>query len=152
MVLKKKEQRARLEMGNKLDKIPAANEEVQEWETKLDEGQANFVKVSDVVKAEIDFFERYRVKDFKSSIIKYMEELMECQTQMVHYWEDFLPEVKNSLWIWILYLQCDTFKPSWILITSWPIVEYNLFIQNSLLAALPPNKELERVLLLMKSG
>ena len=109
MVLKKKEQRARLEMGNKLDKIPAANEEVQEWETKLDEGQANFVKVSDVVKAEIDFFERYRVKDFKSSIIKYMEELMECQTQMVHYWEDFLPEVKNSLWI--LYLQCDTFKP-----------------------------------------
>jgi len=97
MVLKKKEQRARLEMGNKLDKIPAANEEVQEWETKLDEGQANFVKVSDVVKAEIDFFERYRVKDFKSSIIKYMEELMECQTQMVHYWEDFLPEVKNSL-------------------------------------------------------
>ena len=45
MVLKKKEQRARLEMGNKLDKIPAANEEVQEWETKLEEGQANFVKV-----------------------------------------------------------------------------------------------------------
>lgn len=97
MVLKKKEQRARLEMGNKLDKIPSATEEVHEWETKLEENRANFLKVSDVVKAEIDFFERYRVKDFKSSIIQYMEELMECQTQMVQYWEEFLPAVKTTL-------------------------------------------------------
>lgn len=97
MVLKKKEQRARLEMGNKLDKIPAATEEVQEWETKLEESRANFIKVSDVVKAEIDFFERYRVKDFKASVIQYMEELMDCQTQMVQYWEEFLPKVKSSL-------------------------------------------------------
>ncbi len=84
-------------MGNKLDKIPAASEEVQEWETKLDESRANFIKVSDVVKAEIDFFERYRVKDFKSSIIQYMEELMACQTLMVQYWEDFLPEAKGTI-------------------------------------------------------
>ena len=98
MVLKKKEQKARLEMGNKLDKIPAANEEVLEWETKLEEGRTNFLKVSQIVKAEIDFFERYRVKDFKSSIIQYMEELMDCQTQMVQYWEEFLPEVKTALY------------------------------------------------------
>ena len=116
MVLKKKEQLARLEMGNKLDKIPAASEEVQEWETKLEESRTNFLKVSDVVKAEIDFFERYRVKDFKNAIIQYMEELMECQTQMVQYWEEFLPEVKSALyWSWsFLYFLCDT----WIE-TSW---------------------------------
>ena len=96
--MKKKEQKARLEMGNKLDKIPAANEEVLEWETKLEEGRTNFLKVSQIVKAEIDFFERYRVKDFKSYIIQYMEELMDCQTQMVQYWEEFLPEVKTALY------------------------------------------------------
>ena len=106
MVLKKKEQRARLEMGNKTDKIPAASEEVQEWETKLEESRANFLKVSEVVKAEIDFFERYRVKDFKTSIIQYMEELMDCQLKMVQYWEEFIPEVKNTLY-WTVYLLFD---------------------------------------------
>ena len=106
MVLKKKEQRARLEMGNKTDKIPAASEEVQEWETKLEESRANFLKVSEVVKAEIDFFERYRVKDFKTSIIQYMEELMDCQLKMVQYWEEFIPEVKNTLY-WTVYLSFD---------------------------------------------
>ena len=97
MVLKKKEQRARLEMGNKMDKIPAASEEVTEWETKLEDSRNNFLKVSEIVKAEIDFFERYRVKDFKTSIILYMEELLECQLKMVEYWEEFIPKVKNTL-------------------------------------------------------
>ena len=93
-------------MGNKTDKIPAASEEVQEWETKLEESRANFLKVSEVVKAEIDFFERYRVKDFKTSIIQYMEELMDCQLKMVQYWEEFIPEVKNTLY-WTVYLLFD---------------------------------------------
>jgi sorting nexin-1/2 len=97
MVLKKKEQRARLEMGGKLDKIPLANEEVHEWESRLEEGQTNFNRVSEVIKTEIDFFERYRVKDFKVAIIQYMEVLMECQLQLAQHWEEFLPEVKGIL-------------------------------------------------------
>ena len=127
MVLRKKEQKARHEMGGKTDKIPgifiiaqnclknlfrrvtqtnlnifflilAANDEVQEWEVKLEESRLNFNKISDVIKAEIDFFERYRVKDFKSSILRYMEDLMECQIQLAQTWETFLPEVKNTLY------------------------------------------------------
>ncbi len=97
MVLKKKETRARLEMGGKADKIPAASEEVREWESRLEEGQANFNKISDVIKVEIDFFERYRVKDFKIAIIQYMEVLAECQLQLAHHWEAFLPEAKNVM-------------------------------------------------------
>ena len=50
-----------------------------------------------MIKAEIDFFERYRVKDFKVAIIQYMEDLMECQIQLAQTWETFLPEVKNVL-------------------------------------------------------
>ena len=84
-------------MGGKTDKIPSACEEVQEWEAKLDEGRVNFNRISDVIKAEIDFFERYRVKDFKFAMIQYMEVLMECQLLMAQYWEEFLPEVKNIL-------------------------------------------------------
>ena len=39
---------------------------------RLEEAQANFVKISKVIKVEIDFFERYRVKDFKNAIILYL--------------------------------------------------------------------------------
>lgn len=97
MVIKKKEQRARLEMGGKSDKIPAANEEVMEWETRLEESQENFNQISETIKGEIDFFERYRVKDFKFAILQYLEALMNCQLQMVKHWEEFLPEVKSIL-------------------------------------------------------
>ena len=98
MVIKKKEARARLEMGGRTDKLPIARDDVTEWENRLEECQANFVKISAVIKVEIDFFERYRVKDFKNAIIQYLEALMQCQVQLVSHWEDFLPEVRNSLY------------------------------------------------------
>ena len=96
--MRKKEQKARLEMGGRTDKLPMANDDVAEWENRLEEAQANFVKISKVIKVEIEFFERYRVKDFKSSIIAYLESLMEAQAQLGNHWEEFLPEVKNSLY------------------------------------------------------
>ncbi|TRY70959.1 hypothetical protein TCAL_11623 [Tigriopus californicus] len=98
MLIKKKEQRSRLEMGGRTDKIPIANEEVIEWELRLEENQVNFNRISEVIKVEIALFERYRVKDFKVAIIQYLEALMKCQLQMVKHWEDFLPEVKNILY------------------------------------------------------
>jgi sorting nexin-1/2 len=72
MVIRKKEQKARLEMGGRMDKLPMANDDVSEWENRLEESQSNFAKISKVIKVEIEFFERYRVKDFKNSIIAYL--------------------------------------------------------------------------------
>ncbi len=78
--------------------MPAANEEVTEWEARLDENQARFNQISETIKFEVELFERYRVSDFKTAIIKYLEALMACQLQMVKHWEEFLPEVKNILY------------------------------------------------------
>ena len=97
MVLRKKEQKARLEMGGRAEKLPSANEEVIEWENRLEETQAHFNQISRVIKIEIDLFERYRVRDFKAAIVQYMEALMTCQLQLVRHWEEFLPEVKSIL-------------------------------------------------------
>ena len=97
MVIRKKEQKARLEMGGRVDKIPSASEEVLEWENRLEETQAHFNQISRVIKHEIELFEKYRLKDFKVSIVQYMEALMTCQLQLVKHWEEFLPEVKNIL-------------------------------------------------------
>ena len=98
MVIKKKEQRARIEMGGKTDKLPVANEEVGEWENRLEESQANFNKISSVIKNEVALFERYRVKDFKAALVQYTEALMTCQLQLVKHWEEFLPEIKTILY------------------------------------------------------
>ena len=78
--------------------MPAANEEVTEWEMRLDENQETFNRISKTIKGEVELFEQYRVKDFKVAIIKYLEALMVCQLQMVKNWEEFLPEVKSILY------------------------------------------------------
>ena len=81
-----------------IHQMPAANEEVSEWEMRLEENQETFNRISKTIKGEVELFERYRVKDFKVAIIKYLEALMVCQLQMVKNWEEFLPEVKNILY------------------------------------------------------
>ena len=78
--------------------MPAANEEVTEWEMRLDENQETFNRISKTIKGEVELFEQYRVKDFKVAIIKYLEALMVCQLRMVKNWEEFLPEVKSILY------------------------------------------------------
>lgn len=95
MVIKKKEQKARMEMGGKLDKLPGVNEEVAEWENRLEEARNNFVQISDVIKFEIQLFEVYRVRDFKRAIVAYLEALVACQLRLAKHWEDFLPELKG---------------------------------------------------------
>ncbi len=96
-LLRKREQQSRLEMGGKAEKVPAASDEVREWERRVDDARRNFHQVSEVVKREIGLFERYRVRDFKTAVVQYLEALMTCQMQMVKHWEDFLPQVKAVL-------------------------------------------------------
>ena len=96
-LVRKREQRSRLEMGGRADKVPAATDEVAEWERRLEDSQVNFERVSHVVRREIGLFERRRVIDFKGAVVHYLEALMACQLQMVAHWEEFLPEVKAIL-------------------------------------------------------
>ncbi len=97
MLLKKREHRARLEMSGRVEKLPAADEEVREWERRVEQGGERFRRVSAVIKTEVELFERYRVRDFKSAVIRYLEALMNCQLQLVKQWEEFLPEAKSIL-------------------------------------------------------
>ncbi|XP_040579726.1 sorting nexin-2 [Lepeophtheirus salmonis] len=97
MVIKKKEQKARAEMSGRFDKIPSASEEVSEWESRCEEARSHFDNVSSVIKIEIEFFDQYRVKDFKVSIMRYVEALHSAQVDLVKHWEEFLPEVKSIL-------------------------------------------------------
>jgi len=91
---RKREAKARAELANRPDKVSLANEEVHEWEAKVNRGQEEFESISKTIKQELEKFELTRVSDFKASIIKYMESLLETQVQLIKHWEGFLPEAK----------------------------------------------------------
>uniref|UniRef100_T1IUB9 PX domain-containing protein n=1 Tax=Strigamia maritima TaxID=126957 RepID=T1IUB9_STRMM len=94
MLNKKREMKAKLEIATKSDKVAQAREEVVEWESKVERGQEEFEKISKMIRTEMQRFEHERVRDFKNTIIDYMETLMNGQQQLIKYWEAFLPEAK----------------------------------------------------------
>ncbi|GAB6032425.1 hypothetical protein CHUAL_011063 [Chamberlinius hualienensis] len=91
---KKREQKAKLELMGKSDKLGIAREEVIEWEAKVERGQEEFENISKMIRKEMEAFEYNRVQDFKRTIIRYMESLMNTQQQLIKCWEAFLPEAK----------------------------------------------------------
>ena len=65
-----------------------------QWEAKVQQGERDFEQISKTIRKEVGRFEKERVKDFKTVIIKYLESLVQTQQQLIKYWEAFLPEAK----------------------------------------------------------
>jgi len=93
MLNKKREQKAKLDLANKPDKATVA-QEIVEWEAKVERCQEEFTNISKMIKKEMERLDISRVKDFKATIIKYLEEQMTHQQQLIKHWEAFLPEAK----------------------------------------------------------
>lgn len=53
-----------------------------QWEQKVEKGKEDFAKISAMIRKEVARFDKKRVEDFKSSIIKYLEFLMENQQRV----------------------------------------------------------------------
>ncbi|XP_044265550.1 sorting nexin-2 [Tribolium madens] len=94
MLAKKREAKAKMELTNRTDKVDQAGAEVIEWEAKVERGQENFDKISKMIKTEVERFEKCRIQDFKIMFIKYFENHLNHQAQLVKYWEAFLPQAK----------------------------------------------------------
>ncbi|XP_050770424.1 sorting nexin-2-like [Gymnogyps californianus] len=92
---KKREAEAKLQLANRPDKLQQAKDDLREWETKVQQGEKDFEHISKTIREEVQRFERERVKDFKTVIIKYLESLVQTQQQLIKYWEAFLPEAKS---------------------------------------------------------
>lgn len=92
---KKRENKAKLELANRGDKLEQADKEVVEWEIKVQRCQKDFETISVEIKSEIDRFEITRAKDFKATIVKYLEDQMAHQQQLIKYWEAFVPAAKE---------------------------------------------------------
>uniref|UniRef100_A0A3P8U000 Sorting nexin-2 n=1 Tax=Amphiprion percula TaxID=161767 RepID=A0A3P8U000_AMPPE len=94
LLQKKREAEAKLQFTNKPDKLQQAKDEIKELEGKVQQGERDFEQISKTIRKEVSRFEKERVKDFKTIIVKYLESLVLTQQQLIKYWEAFLPEAK----------------------------------------------------------
>jgi len=92
---KKREALVKLELAGKAEKITPAQEEVKEWERRVEKGEEDFESISKEIKIEMVRFDKMRIGDFKELIIEYLETLLNVQQQFVKLWEGFLPEAKT---------------------------------------------------------
>lgn len=81
---RKREAKAKLELAQKADRLPQARQEVLDWEAKVDRAQEEFDSVSRVIRAELDRFELDRIADFRASVVRYLEFLLDTQQQVRH--------------------------------------------------------------------
>ncbi|XP_077942531.1 sorting nexin-2 isoform X2 [Gasterosteus aculeatus] len=94
LLQKKREAETKLQFNNKPEKVQQAKDEMRELETKVQLGERDFDQISKTIRKEVGRFEKERVKDFKSIVIKYLESLVQTQQQLIKYWDAFLPEAK----------------------------------------------------------
>lgn len=80
---KRRENKAKLELANRTDKTEAAQREIVEWESKVQRCQQEFEEISKEIKKEMERFDIKRVSEFKSIIIKYLEDSMAHQQQVL---------------------------------------------------------------------
>ncbi|XP_050686567.1 sorting nexin-2-like isoform X2 [Eriocheir sinensis] len=91
---KKREAKAKAELAGRMDKVQQAQEEVAEWEGKVERSQEEFERISRAIKKEMEQFDVMRLKDFRDMVVKYLEDLMTSQQQIIKVWETFIPEAK----------------------------------------------------------
>ncbi|XP_062516302.1 sorting nexin-2-like [Corticium candelabrum] len=91
---KKRDTETKVKASGKSEKLPDIEKEIKDWEEKVEAGRKEFEKISSVIKKEVAQFEAVRVREFKASLIKYLESLMNTQRQLINHWETFLPEAK----------------------------------------------------------
>uniref|UniRef100_A0A674NB50 Sorting nexin-2 n=1 Tax=Takifugu rubripes TaxID=31033 RepID=A0A674NB50_TAKRU len=94
LLQRKREAEAKLQFNNKPDKLQQAKDEIKELEGKVEQGERDFEQISKTIRKEVSRFEKERVKDFRTIIVKYLESLVQTQQQLIKYWEAFLPEAK----------------------------------------------------------
>ncbi|XP_061400220.1 sorting nexin-2 [Musca vetustissima] len=92
---KRRENRGRYELNNRADKLEQAHQEVEEWQVKVQRCQQQFEEISTEIKKEMERFELNRIKDFKANIVKYLEDQMAHQQQIISYWESFVPSARE---------------------------------------------------------
>jgi len=94
-LMKKRDTVTRLQATGRTEKIPGAELEIKEWETKAATSKKGFEDMTAVAKKEINTWETQRVAETKMFILKWMKHMLEAEKKVVAMWEKYLPKAQN---------------------------------------------------------
>lgn len=91
---RKREQKQRTDLvPGKSEKL---NQDIAEYEARVQRGQEEFEKMSKNIKKDVEKFELDRIKEFQANMMKYIENLLEGQRKLIEYWEGFSPSSQDA--------------------------------------------------------
>jgi len=91
---KKREAKTRAVSQGKSDRVELAEDEIKQWETRVERCQEDFELISKTLKSEVKIFENQWVEEIKVTLIKYFQQVIEHQKQISNSWKEYLPEAK----------------------------------------------------------
>jgi len=94
-LLRKREAVTRLQATGRTEKIPAAELEIKEWETKAQTTRKGFEDMSTTAKQEMMQWESERVQDTKTFLIQWMKDMLTAERKVVKLWEQYLPKAQE---------------------------------------------------------
>lgn len=94
---KRREMKNKMDSAGRNDKVDQMQEEVNEWEAKVQRCQKEFDDISITIKKEMERFDVIRIKEIKASVLKYVEDQMAHQHQLIGYWEAFAPSAREIM-------------------------------------------------------
>jgi len=92
---KKREAKVKAELNQRLDKVQVLRQEIVDLERQQEMAKDNFDRISRQIKKEVELFDMRKAKDFKKSIVKYLENMLKSQEKISAQWERYLPEVQQ---------------------------------------------------------
>jgi len=91
-LLKKREAITRLQATGRTEKIPSAELEIKDWESRVQSNRKAFEEMSATAKSEINIWEQERVRDTRAFMTKWMKAMLEAEKKIVKMWEQYLPK------------------------------------------------------------
>ncbi|KAG9293332.1 hypothetical protein G9A89_007578 [Geosiphon pyriformis] len=93
---KKKANYERIKTQGRLrqDKLTLMLADIVESERKVEDCRHEFERVTKLIKAEIDRFDKEKVEDFKNSLEAFLESMVETQKQIIVLWESYFKSLE----------------------------------------------------------
>ncbi|RHZ79077.1 hypothetical protein Glove_152g101 [Diversispora epigaea] len=70
--------------------------QLAESENRVEECKNDFEDVSELIKAEIDRFDKEKVEDFKNSVEAFLESMVQTQKEIINLWESYSVQVEKT--------------------------------------------------------
>jgi len=94
-LLRKRENVTRLQATGRTEKIPGAELEIKEWESRAQMNRKAFEDMSNTAKQEMNHWESQRVQETRQFLIQWMKDMLVAERKVVKLWEQYLPKAQE---------------------------------------------------------